>query len=258
MEESGDTADHMSCQELSSSAPVTSSVLDILVSRFSHVLLHKLTNVDFWVQHLDSIFSDAGIMVQAAQEGWSHPDQCQSLVQQFLQILNSHLAHRCGSDTNNEVKNFFPKLGDLLIQRVSKLFGDYLTTGDIGNTATVTNSSIIDTSTDEQNDEIIKRCSPALVNFAEKLGHQNHGRHRVEMITDKQGHDLVRCDGYNFKFKTKSDLLNGNCLLKCTFRGCRAFIRIKNKKIVGYPSRASHLNHPIPKTLKLLKESWDY
>ena len=81
-----------------------------------------------------------------------------------------------------------------------------------------------------------------------KLKSSNHGKHRVELRRDSRGQPVISCDGFYFRSKSnlKQDLTGGNNYFHCTFRSCRAFIKIRNG--VRYPSQAAHGNHPIPKT----------
>lgn len=248
----------MSCQSISS--PSRSSayprLLDKIVEKTKTIALDKLTNIEFWIHHLDSIFTEDCIL---EDDGWADPGLSRNLIEDFLRIMNAHLSKTYPYtflDMNK--KNFFPKLADILSKRLPILFGDYLNKVDIENvdprlspTLHIGEDKTYSQVTGTKNQDCIEE-------FIEKLKSSNHGRHRLEVSRDKTGQPVIACDGFYFRSKSnlKQDLTGGNNYFQCTFRSCKAFIKIRNG-IWRYPRRAAHLNHPIPKTLKLLKRFWD-
>ena len=270
-----DSLDQMSCNqtapELSSSPSTSSSDLSSsslfsdVIEKTKNIALHKLTNIDFWIHHLDSIFTEECIM-RAAQDGWAGPDLSRSLIKEFLQIMNAHLLKTYPQNStfpDINKKNFFPKLADILKQRIPILFGDNLNKEDIENFSQnvdhhqpSNNSHNLHNSSKTKKDNKIYKDHGSDKELIRKLLDQDHGKHRLEVIQAKKGKEhVLRCDGFYFKCKPNSGFKNN--YFKCTFRSCRAFIKIRNGVLVKYPSRASHFNHPAPKTLKLLKESGD-
>ena len=254
----------MSCQSIvpseRSSSSSSSSLLDTIVERTKAIALDKLTNVEFWIHHLDSIFTEDCIL-EAAQDGWTNPGLSQNLIEEFLRIMNAHLSKTYPyTFLDMDKKNFFPKLADILSKRLPILFGDYLNKVDIENVDPCLSPALhIEEEEKADSDGKGRKSGSCIEEFIEKLKYANHGRHRVTVSRDKTGQPVISCDGFHFRSKSnlKQDLTGGNNYFKCTFRSCKAFIKIRHGVFSRYPSRAAHLNHPIPKTLKLLKESGD-
>ena len=220
-----------------SSSPITSPVLAEIVTRTKTVALDKLTNLEFWMDHLESIMSEECVL-EAAADGWTHLSR--SFIQQLLQIINAHLSQTYPNISDQAtVKNFFPKLEDFLTKRLASLMGE-----QDSMEVQKDDESVIE----ERSEEYHREDS-----FVNRISDQNHGRHKVEVSRDKKGCHVIICDG--FHFRSRSNLMWRNNFFKCPFRACKAFIKIKDGNISKYPSRGSHLNHPIPKTLRLLKES---
>ena len=267
----GDSLDQMSCNQTTPELPSSPSSSDLsssalfsdVIEKTKSIALHKLTNIEFWIHHLDSIFTEECIM-RAAQDGWAGPDLSRSLIKEFLQIMNAHLlkTYPQNSTFPDFNKNFFPKLADILKQHIPILFGDNLNKEDIENFSQTEQPHQLPSSHSVQNGakrNKIKKIDNDYGSdkeFIKQLLDQNHGKHRLQIIPSKKGKEhVLRCDGFYFKCKPNSRFENN--YFKCTFRSCKAFIKIRNGIVVKYPSRASHLNHPAPKTLKLLKESGD-
>ena len=219
----------------SSSSPLSSPVLAEIVTKTKTVALDKLTNLEFWIDHLESIMNDESVL-EAATDGWTHLSR--SFIHELLQIINAHLSETYPNlSDQTTMKNFFPKLEDFLTKRLASLMGD---------------QDVMDVQEDDES-VIKERGEEPESSFVNRISDQNHGRHKVEVSRDKKGCHVIICDG--FHFRSRSSVMWRNNFFKCTFRACKAFIKIKDGIISKYPSRGSHLNHPIPKTLRLLKES---
>merc|ERR1711963_299812 len=104
---------------MSISSPTRSSSLfffrlrDKIVEKTKTIALDKLTNIEFWIDHLDSIFTEDCIL---KEDGWVNQGLTRDLIDDFLEIMNAHLA-KTYPDTFHEKKNFFPKLADILRKR---------------------------------------------------------------------------------------------------------------------------------------------
>ena len=185
------------------------------MTRTKTVALHKLTNLEFWIRHLDSIFTEDCI-VRAAGDGWADPELSRSLIEEFLQIMNAHLSKTYPTtflDINK--KNFFPKLADVLSKHLPILFGDYLPKDDVQNTNTtppppnappffsrpdpVIEKEIAASSARPDEDLPPARHDTSLQEFVRRLRLQRHGRHRVEVQTDRKGSPVISCDGFYFR-----------------------------------------------------------
>ena len=207
----------MSCNQdpSSTASSSSSSLLEDIVTRTKTVALHKLTNLEFWIRHLDSIFTEDCI-VRAAGDGWADPELSRSLIEEFLQIMNAHLSKTYPTtflDINK--KNFFPKLADVLSKHLPILFGDYLPKDDVQNTNTTPPSPpffsradpVTETETAASNAHPDEDYPPASVRshdtslqeFVRRLRLQRHGRHRVEVQTDSKGSPVISCDGFYFR-----------------------------------------------------------
>ena len=243
----------LSSSDLSSTTPVSSPVLSEIVSKTKNVALDKLTNIEFWIKHVEDCLDEAGL------DG--DPELSRTFIKELLEIINVHLSKTYPSNvTSDETKkNFFPKLADILIKRLPALFGDYLNMEEehTEEDENVNSDQWRDETESHDDDEKIigKNIIDTEDSFIWRLTQQHHGRHELEVKRDKKGGHVIRCDG--FYFRSRSNATWRNNFFKCTFRTCKSFIKIKNGVMVKYPSRGSHLNHPIPKTLRLLKESQD-
>ena len=237
----------------SASSSFYSRLLDKIVEKTKRIALDKLTNIEFWIHHLDSIFTEDCIL---KEDGWLNLRLTRDLIEDFLRIMNAHLA-KTYPNTFHEMnkKNFFPKLAYILRKRHPILFGDQHDNIEnfdpsLSPASHIEVDKTVSQVTGRKNTDCIEK-------FIKKLKSPNHGKHRVELRRDSRGQPVISCDGFYFRSKSnlKQDLTGGNNYFQCTFRSCKAFIKIRNG--VRFPSRAAHRNHPIPKTLKLLKESRD-
>ena len=231
-------------------------LLDKIVEKTKTIAMDKLTNIEFWIDHLDSIFTEAEDCI-LKQDGWVPPHWVnltwlltRNLIDDFLRIMNAHLA-KTYPDTFHEMnkKNFFPKLADILRKRHPILFSYHPDMDNIENfdpslspASHIEEDKTVSQVTGRKNTDCIEKK-------IQKLKSSNHGKHRVEVRRDSRGQPVISCDGFYFRSKSnlKQDLMGGNNYFHCTFRSCRAFIEIRNG--VRYPGQAAHGNHPIPKTL---------
>ena len=224
-----------------------SRLLDKIVEKTKTITLDKLTNIEFWIDHLDSISAEDCIL---KKDGWENLLLTQDLIDEFLRILNAHLA-KTYPDTFHEMnkKNFFPKLADILRKRHPILFSYHPDMDNIENfdpslspALRIEEDKTVSQVTGRKNTDCVEK-------FIKKLKSSDYGKHRVELRRDSRGQPVISCDGFYFRSKSnlKQDLTGGNNYFHCTFRSCRAFIKIRNG--VSFPSLAAHGNHPIPKTL---------
>ena len=233
----------LSLSERSSSTTASPPLLEKLLERSPAVCLTKLTNVELWLQHVEAIISEVCL-----EDSYSNLSP--SLILKYLETMNDHFTEKFPSVFHRQ-KNCFPKLADILIKRLPIIFGDYLNTEDIEKFSFEQHNMNTEMEEiEEYPPELMSdsRSLPQAEILAERLKDQNHGAHRVEVIVDKEGsgQPLIVCDGFTFRSKSgrKSRLTFLNNYYKCTYRSCRAFIKIREGRLVSCPnSKSVHSNH---------------
>ena len=142
-------------------------------------------------------------------------------------------------------------MSDILIKRLPIIFGDYLNTKDIEKFSFEQHNMNTEMEEiEEYPPELMSdsRSLPQAEILAQRLKDQNHGAHRVDVIVDKDGsgQPLILYDGFTFRSKSgrKSRLTFLNNYYKCTYRSCRAFIKIREGRLLSGPtSKSMHSNH---------------
>ena len=229
------------------SPPVSPSLLEKLVERTLAVGLTNLTNIQFWVQHFEASISQ--VWMEDPDTG---TDLSPTLILQYLERMNDHFTENFPSVfPRDQKKNCFPKLADILIKRLPIIFGDYLNTKDIEKFSFEQHNMNTEMEEiEEYPPELMSdsRSRPQAEILAERLKDQNHGAHKVDVIVDKDGsgQPLIVCDGFTFRSKSgrKSRLTFLNNYYKCTYRSCRAFIKIREGRLLSCPtSKSMHSNH---------------
>ena len=222
-------------------SPLTSAdsppLLEKLVERSLAVDVTKLTNLELWLQHFEAIITEVCMEDPEA-------DLSPSLILKYLETLSDHFTERFPSVC-------FQKLADILIKRLPIIFGDYLNTKDIEKFSFEQHNMNTEMEEiEEYPPELMSdsRSLPQAEILAERLKDQNHGAQRVDVIVDKEGsgQPLIVCDGFTFRSKSgrKSRLTSLNNYYKCTYRSCRAFIKIREGRVVSFPaSKSVHSNH---------------
>ena len=228
-----------------SSSSLSPSLLEKLLEKTRSVCVTKLTNIEFWVQHFEAIITEV------CMED-SDTDLSPSLVLKYVETLNDHFTAKFPSVFPRDLKkNCFPKLADILIKRLPIIFGDYLNTKDIEKFSFEQHNMNTEMEEiEEYPPELMSdsRSLPQAEILAQRLKDQNHGAHRVEVIIDKDGsgQPLIVFDGFTFRSKSgrKSRLTFLNNYYKCTYRSCRAFIKIREGRLLSCPtSKSVHSNH---------------
>ena len=213
--------------------------------------LTDLTNVEFWIKHFDAIIIEH-YMKESGNDGSEPTELSASLILKFLEIMNEHFLKMFPSTIPGiQKKNCFPRLADILIKRLPIIFGDYLNTKDIEKFSFEQHNMNTEMEEiEEYPPELMSdtRSQPQAEILAERLRDQNHGAHRVDVIVDKDGsgQPLILCDGFTFRSKSgrKSRLTFLNNYYKCTYRSCRAFIKIREGRLLSCPSsKWMHSNH---------------
>ena len=225
--------------------PHSPPLLEKLLEQTTAGCLTKLTNIELWLQHFEAIFTQVSMEDSLA-------DLSPSLILKYLETLNDRFSEKFPSVfPRDQKKNCFGKLADILIKRLPIIFGDYLNTKDIEKFSFEQHNMNTEMEEiEEYPPELMSdtRSQPQAEILAERLRDQNHGAHTVDVIVDKEGsgQPLIICDGYTFRSKSgrRSRLTFLNNYYKCTFRSCRAFIKIREGRLVSCPtSRSVHSNH---------------
>ena len=230
-----------------------------MIEQTKDKVLADLTNLDLWIKHFDKSFSP-GRVKQALEDGWDDVEVSRSIIAKFLENMNSHLVEIYpGSVLSRQEasrKNFFPKLADILMKRLSIIFDDYINKEDIENSNSETGSSTgqmtaegLDKHESQQLNTINKKENK-MVEYQKIIEGAVHCNHDISVKLDQQNSPIILCDGYSFAEKPGSSNARRAADFKCTKRGCKAFLTIKDGRIVTFPRKNQHKNHPISKALK--------
>ena len=237
-----------------------SSTLSDLFEDLKGKALTRLTNIEFWIHQFDKSFT-SGRIKQALEDGWDDPELSESLITTFLDNMNTYLSSVYPAPGWPDCKkDFFPNLANILMKRLPIIFGDYLNKVDIENfnAAKEPNMQILDKAVNHERKPRSKK-DKIPEEYLKMIGDTGHGKHSIDIRFNQRNSVVIFCDGYPFLLKSALASKPGvnNYYLRCADKTCKAFMKIRNGKIISYPRHQDHRNHSVWKASTLFKELRD-